>query len=219
MSFSDIIKNSVLSEFSGELSLSKVILSIVLAFVISLFIIFIYKVTFRGVVFNKGFALSLVLLAVVTSAIIMTVTSNLALSLGMVGALSIVRFRTAVKDPVDTVFMFWAVCAGIMTGAGLMFWSLFANVLMGLLYLALCFFSKKGSAAQYLLTVRYAPEAAAEVKQKMRSLPKHKIKAKVSGKQSIELSAEIRLRGKDMDLIDSLNQIPGVFDASVIEYQ
>lgn len=219
MSFSDIIKNSVLSEFSGELSLSKVILSIVLAFVISLFIIFIYKVTFRGVVFNKGFALSLVLLAVVTSAIIMTVTSNLALSLGMVGALSIVRFRTAVKDPVDTVFMFWAVCAGIMTGAGLMFWSLFANVLMGLLYLALCFFSKKGSAAQYLLTVRYAPEAAADVKQKMRSLPKHKIKAKVSGKQSIELSAEIRLRGKDMDLIDSLNQIPGVFDASVIEYQ
>ncbi|MBO5037366.1 MAG: DUF4956 domain-containing protein [Clostridia bacterium] len=219
MSFSDIIKNSVLSEFSGELSLSKVILSIVLAFVISLFIIFIYKVTFRGVVFNKGFALSLVLLAVVTSAIIMTVTSNLALSLGMVGALSIVRFRTAVKDPVDTVFMFWAVCAGIMTGAGLMFWSLFANVLMGLLYLALCFFSKKGSASQYLLTVRYAPEAAAEVKQKMRSLPKHKIKAKVSGKQSIELSAEIRLRGKDMDLIDSLNQIPGVFDASVIEYQ
>lgn len=219
MSFSDIIKNSVLSEFSGELSLSKVILSIVLAFVISLFIIFIYKVTFRGVVFNKGFALSLVLLAVVTSAIIMTVTSNLALSLGMVGALSIVRFRTAVKDPVDTVFMFWAVCAGIMTGAGLMFWSLFANVLMGLLYLALCFFSKKGSASQYLLTVRYAPEAAADVKQKMRSLPKHKIKAKVSGKQSIELSAEIRLRGKDMDLIDSLNQIPGVFDASVIEYQ
>ncbi|MBQ4628537.1 MAG: DUF4956 domain-containing protein [Clostridia bacterium] len=219
MSFSDIIKNSVLSEFSGELSLSKVILSIVLAFVISLFIIFIYKVTFRGVVFNKGFALSLVLLAVVTSAIIMTVTSNLALSLGMVGALSIVRFRTAVKDPVDTVFMFWAVCAGIMTGAGLMFWSLFANVLMGLLYLALCFFSKKGSACQYLLTVRYAPEAAADVKQKMRSFPKHKIKAKVSGKQSIELSAEIRLRGKDMDLIDSLNQIPGVFDASVIEYQ
>ncbi len=219
MSFSDIIKNSVLSEFSGELSLSKVILSIVLAFVISLFIIFIYKVTFRGVVFNKGFALSLVLLAVVTSAIIMTVTSNLALSLGMVGALSIVRFRTAVKDPVDTVFMFWAVCAGIMTGAGLMFWSLFANVLMGLLYIVLCFFSKKGSASQYLLTVRYAPEAAAEVKQKMRSLPKHKIKAKVSGKQSIELSAEIRLRGKDMDLIDSLNQIPGVFDASVIEYQ
>ena len=219
MSFSDIIKNSVISEFSGEFSFTKVVISILLAFVIALFIIFIYKATFRGVVFNKGFALSLVLLSVVTAAIIMTVTANLALSLGMVGALSIVRFRTAVKDPVDTVFMFWAVGAGIMAGAGMMFWALFANVLMGVLYLALSFFSKKGTGAQYLLTVRYSPEAAQDVKQKMKALPKHRIKAKVTAKQSVELSAEIRLRNKDMDIIDSLHEIPGVFDASVIEFQ
>lgn len=219
MSFSDIIKNSVISEFSGEFSFTKVIISIILAFVIALFIIFIYKVTFRGVVFNKSFALSLALLAVVTAAIIMTVTANLALSLGMVGALSIVRFRTAVKDPVDTVFMFWAVGAGIMAGAGMMFWALFANILIGLLYLAISFFSKKGSAMQYLLTVRYSPEAAHDVKQKMKTFPKHRIKAKVTGKQSVELSAEIRLRGKDMEIIDSLHEIPGVIDASVIEFQ
>ncbi|MBE6896158.1 MAG: DUF4956 domain-containing protein [Ruminococcaceae bacterium] len=219
MSFSDIIKNSVISEFSGEFSFTKVILSILLAFAIALFIVFIYKVTFRGVVFNKGFALSLVLLSVVTAAIIMTVTANLALSLGMVGALSIVRFRTAVKDPVDTVFMFWAVGAGIMAGAGMMFWALFANVLMGLLYLAVSFLSKKGSGAQYLLTVRYSPEAAQDVNRKMKTLPKHRIKAKVTGKQSVELSAEIRLRNKDMEIIDSLHEIPGVFDASVIEFQ
>jgi len=219
MSFSDIIKNSVISEFSGEFSFTKVILSILLAFAIALFIVFIYKVTFRGVVFNKGFALSLVLLSVVTAAIIMTVTVNLALSLGMVGALSIVRFRTAVKDPVDTVFMFWAVGAGIMAGAGMMFWALFANVLMGLLYLAVSFLSKKGSGAQYLLTVRYSPEAAQDVNRKMKTLPKHRIKAKVTGKQSVELSAEIRLRNKDMEIIDSLHEIPGVFDASVIEFQ
>lgn len=219
MSFSDIIKNSVISEFSGEFSFTKVILSILLAFAIALFIVFIYKVTFRGVVFNKGFALSLVLLSVVTAAIIMTVTANLALSLGMVGALSIVRFRTAVKDPVDTVFMFWAVGAGIMAGAGMMFWALFANVLMGLLYLAISFLSKKGSGAQYLLTVRYSPEAAQDVNRKMKTLPKHRIKAKVTGKQSVELSAEIRLRNKDMEIIDSLHEIPGVFDASVIEFQ
>lgn len=219
MSFSDIIKNSVISEFSGEFSFTKVILSILLAFAIALFIVFIYKVTFRGVVFNKGFALSLVLLSVVTAAIIMTVTANLALSLGMVGALSIVRFRTAVKDPVDTVFMFWAVGAGIMAGAGMMFWALFANILMGLLYLAISFLSKKGSGAQYLLTVRYSPEVAQDVNRKMKTLPKHRIKAKVTGKQSVELSAEIRLRNKDMEIIDSLHEIPGVFDASVIEFQ
>ncbi len=214
-----MIKNSVLNEFSGELSLQRVIVSILLAFAIALFIFFIYKITFRGVVFNKSFALSLVLLSVVTSAIIMTVTSNLALSLGMVGALSIVRFRTAVKDPVDTIFMFWAVCAGIMTGAGLMFWSLFANVLMGLLYLALCFFGKKSASSQYLFTVRYSAEAASDVKQLMRNLPKYKIRAKVSGKQYTEISADVRLKNKDMDIIDSFRKIPGVIDASAIEYQ
>ena len=119
MSFSDIIKNSVISEFSGEFSFTKVVISILLAFVIALFIIFIYKATFRGVVFNKGFALSLVLLSVVTAAIIMTVTANLALSLGMVGALSIVRFRTAIKDPLDLLYLFWAITTGITSGAGM----------------------------------------------------------------------------------------------------
>ena len=219
MSFSDMIKNSVLSEFSGELSFSRVIISILLAFIIALFILLIYKVTYRGVVFNRGFALSLVLLSVVTSAIIMTVTSNLALSLGMVGALSIVRFRTAVKDPVDTIFMFWAVCAGIMTGAGLMFWSLFANVVMGLLYLLISYLSRKFVFTQYLMTIRYSPDAASNVKHKMRALSKYRIKAKSTGKQSVELSAEVRMREKDMDFIDSLREIPGVMDVSVIEYQ
>ncbi|MBQ6051721.1 MAG: DUF4956 domain-containing protein [Clostridia bacterium] len=219
MNFSDIIKNSALNEFSGELTFPVVILTVLIAFVLSLFIIFIYKVTFRGVVFNRSFALSLSLLTVVTSAIIMTVTSNLVLSLGMVGALSIVRFRTAVKDPVDTIFMFWAVCAGIMTGAGLMFWSLFANVLIGLVYLAISFFSKKGAAVQYLLTVRYSPEASQEVKHKMRLLSKYKIRAKVYGKDYIDLSADVRIRGKDMETIDSIKDLRGVADVSLIEYQ
>ena len=219
MNFSDIIKNSALNEFSGELTFLGVIATILIAFVISLFIIFIYKITFRGVLFNKGFALSLSLLSVVTSAIIMTVTSNLVLSLGMVGALSIVRFRTAVKDPVDTIFMFWAVCAGIMTGAGLMFWSVFANVLIGLVYLAISFFSRKGNSVQYLLTVRYSPDAAQEIRHKMRLLSKYKVKAKVYGKQYVELSADVRVRGKDMDVIDSIRELTGVSDVTLIEYQ
>ncbi|MBO4392248.1 MAG: DUF4956 domain-containing protein [Clostridia bacterium] len=219
MNFSDIIKNSALNEFSGELTFPVVILTVLIAFILSLFIIFIYKVTFRGVVFNRSFALSLSLLTVVTSAIIMTVTSNLVLSLGMVGALSIVRFRTAVKDPVDTIFMFWAVCAGIMTGAGLMFWSLFANVLIGLVYLAISFFSKKGTSVQYLLTIRYSPEAAQDVKHKMRLLSKYKIRAKVYGKDCIDLSADVRIRGKDMETIDSIKELRGVADVSLIEYQ
>lgn len=219
MNFSDIIKNSALNEFSGELTFPGVILTITTAFLISLFIIFIYNVTFKGVVFNKGFALSLSLLSVVTSAIIMTVTSNLVLSLGMVGALSIVRFRTAVKDPVDTIFMFWAVCAGIMTGAGLIFWSLFANILIGLVYLAISFFTKKSASVQYLLTVRYSSEASQEIKHKFRLLSKYKIRAKIYGKDYIELSADVRIRGKDMEIIDSIKELRGVADLSLIEYQ
>jgi len=191
---------------------------LVISFAISIFIIFIYKKTFKGVVFNKSFALSLSLLTVVTTSIIMTVTSNIALSLGMVGALSIVRFRTAVKDPVDTVFMFWAVCAGIMTGAGLYFWSVFANILMGVLYIIISSVYAKISTSPYLLTIKYTPEASSSVKKYLHMLPKYKLKAKVSTKQCIEISAEVSLNNKDMNEIESLKSIEGVIDVSVISY-
>jgi uncharacterized membrane protein YhiD involved in acid resistance len=124
-----------------------------------------------------------------------------------------------VKDPVDTIFMFWAVCAGIMTGAGLIFWSLFANVLIGLIYLAISFFSRKGTAVMYLLTVRYTPDAAQEIKHKLRLLSKYKVRAKVYGKEYTELSADVRIKGRDMDVIDSIKELRGVADVSLIEYQ
>ena len=119
MSFVDVIKKSVLSEFTGTLSVGDIALSLIFAFAISLFIVYIYKKTYTGVVYSKAFALCIVMLSMVTALIIRTINSNLALSLGMVGALSIVRFRTAVKEPVDTAFMFWGISAGIMAGAGL----------------------------------------------------------------------------------------------------
>ena len=119
MGFFDIIKKSVVSEFTGTISIGDMMLSLVTAFVIGLLIVWVYRKTYSGVVYSKSFALSVILLGMVTALIIRTINSNLALSLGMVGALSIVRFRTAVKEPVDTVFMFWAISAGIMAGAGL----------------------------------------------------------------------------------------------------
>ncbi|MBR4172955.1 MAG: DUF4956 domain-containing protein, partial [Clostridia bacterium] len=113
LSIFDVIKKSAMENFSSGVSLIQMLVSIAAAFGLGLFILFIYKITFRGVIFSKGFAYSLVLLAMVTALIIRTISSSLALSLGMVGALSIVRFRTAVKDPVDTIFMFWAISSGI----------------------------------------------------------------------------------------------------------
>ena len=117
MGFMDMIKKGVLEQFES-VTVGQMALSVGIAFLMGIFILLVYRQTFRGVLYSKGFAISLVLLAMVTALVIRTISSNLALSLGMVGALSIVRFRTAIKDPVDTVFMFWSITCGIMTGAG-----------------------------------------------------------------------------------------------------
>ena len=114
LSIADTIKDSVLNQFSTGVTAGQMLMSLLVSFLMGLFILVIYRVTFRGVLFSKGFAFSLVLLSMVTALIIRTISSDLALSLGMVGALSIVRFRTAVKDPLDTVFMFWSISSGIM---------------------------------------------------------------------------------------------------------
>lgn len=135
MKFVDMIKDSVLSEFNGSISVSNILLSLLTAFVISIYIIYIYKKTYSGVVFSKTFALCLILLCLVTSLIIRTISSNLALSLGMVGALSIVRFRTAVKEPTDTGFMFWAIASGIMAGTGYYLVAFVGSLALGLLFL------------------------------------------------------------------------------------
>lgn len=134
MGFLDLIKKGVVEEFTGKISTGDLVLSLVTAVVSALLIIYIYKRNYTGVSFTKAFALSLILLAMVTSLVIRTINSNLALSLGMVGALSIVRFRTAVKDPVDTIFMFWAITVGIMSGAGLYLTTILATVILGVLY-------------------------------------------------------------------------------------
>lgn len=219
MSFADIIKNSVLEEFSGDLTFERVLISLLVSFAVALFIIWVYRLTFRGVVFNKSFAFSLILTSLITTSIIMTVTSNLALSLGMVGALSIVRFRTAVKDPVDTVFMFWAVCVGIMTGAGLWFWAVFANVLMGILYTLVSFVGVNFVSLPYLITVRYTQEAQQAVKQTLKELPKYRIRAKTASKSGYEMTVEAKLSEKDTDITDRLRQQTGVIDVSVVSYK
>lgn len=135
MGFMDMIKKSVLEQFQS-VTVGQMALSVGVAFLMGIFILLVYRQTFRGVLYSKGFAISLVLLAMVTALVIRTISSNLALSLGMVGALSIVRFRTAIKDPVDTVFMFWAITCGIMTGAGQYLVGAFACFGVGLLILS-----------------------------------------------------------------------------------
>lgn len=219
VSFTDMIKNKFLNEFSGNFSVEGIIISLLVAFLLGLFILFVYKVSYSGAMFNKSFAFSLVLLAMITSLIIATINSNLALSLGMVGALSIVRFRTAIKDPVDTTFMFWAVAAGIMVGAGLYYVSVLATAVLGILYILLTVSGFKIGSDSYLLIVRYQLKAEEQVISSISKYSAKNVKSKTATKEDVELVYEIRANNRSLELTHKLNQISGVESATVISYR
>lgn len=218
MNFLDMIKKSVVAEFTGTISADKMLLSLIVAFIIGLFIVYIYKKTYTGVVYSKSFSLCIILLAMVTAMIIRTISSNLALSLGMVGALSIVRFRTAVKEPVDTGFMFWGITAGIMSGAGLYLVSILGSLCLGLLYVISYSMGFKVS-SNYLLVIKYEVSANEAVSKIVRKLPKKKLKSKSLSKNVIELTFEIELKEIDEKIINQFEGIEGVKNASLISYQ
>lgn len=222
LSLSDILKNKYLEDFGGSsISISSLLLGLLLAFALGLFIFYVYKRTYRGVLYSRNFNVSLVLLTLVTTLVIRCITSNLALSLGMVGALSIVRFRTAVKDPMDTVFMFWAVAAGIAIGAGTQFYILVivGSALIGV-FLYIMFLSQRSSNHAYLLIVRYDYGVENEVEFALRKLPRGaRLKSKTATRSGVEVTMELRLPGDDTDLVRGFLDIEGVLDASLISYE
>ncbi len=218
MNFLDMIKNSVVEQFSVGVSVPQMLLSLLVAFLMGAFILLVYRQTFRGVLFSKGFAYSLILLCMITAVIIRTISSNLALSLGMVGALSIVRFRTAIKDPVDTVFMFWAIACGIMSGAGLYLVGALACLLVGLLYFVVCTVYRKNK-CPYLLIIRYEPEKFVNVKKVLNTLPKYRVKSRTVTRNGGELTVEVSLKTGEMALVDKLLATDGVMDASLVSYE
>lgn len=218
MSFMDMIKKSVISEFTGTITVDKILLSLIVAFVIGVFIVFIYKKTYSGVVYSKSFSLCIILLGMVTSMVIRTISSNLALSLGMVGALSIVRFRTAIKEPTDTVFMFWSITAGIMAGAGLYIVAIIASLGIGLLYFAGYMLGFKAK-HQYLFIIKYEVGMDEYIVKQIKKLPKTKLKSKSITKNIVELTFELELKDNDAKILDSFKNIEGVTSVSMISYQ
>ncbi len=218
MGFLDLIKKSVVSEFTGTISIEKIILSLIVAFLIGLFIIYIYKKTYTGVVYSKTFALCIILLAMVTALVIRTISSNLALSLGMVGALSIVRFRTAVKEPVDTGFMFWGITAGIMSGAGLYLVSIVASLGLGLLYYVSYLMGFRIS-SRYLFVVKYSSEFNDHIEKVLAKIPNYKVKSKTFINNTCELTFESTIKENNTELLDKIQNIDGVISASLISYQ
>ena len=214
MSISDLIKNKFVEEFTA-ISVGTLLTTLLLSFALGLFVLVIYRVTYGGVSFSKSFALSLVMLSMVTSLAILTVRSNVVLSLGMVGALSIVRFRTAIKDPMDTVFMFWSIVIGIITGAGYITVAILAALLLGALFLALNLLSGKLHTNSYLVVMRYTPEGESAV---LGTLGKYKLKSRTMNLAETELVVEAKLSQKQMDSLEALLDNEGVSDVNIVSY-
>ncbi len=218
----DILKQLGASSTStGKLSVLDLGIAMTLALLAGLFIFFIYKRTFNGVLYSRNFNVSLVLLTLVTTLIITTVTSNLTLSLGMVGALSIVRFRTAVKEAMDTVFMFWAVGVGITLGAGQNFYivALVGTLIIGLVLIVMNMVRGKGL-FPYLLIVRHDFNCASEVNYALHKLPRNaRLKSKTVTQNGVEITMELRLPGENTTLVNDFLRINGVFDATLVSFQ
>ena len=213
VTFSDIIKGKFLEEFSA-ISMGDALTAIALAFVLSLFIVFIYRVTYAGVNYSRNFTGCLMMLSMVTALVIMVVSSNVVLSMGMVGALSIVRFRTAVKEPTDTAFMFWAIATGIICGAGYVTIAILVTLLLGLLFVIAHAFSGKKKSDSYLVVIRYNGDT--NVERRLASLPAYKMKNKSITGEYTELVAEMRLTDNNMVRVEALRNESGVEEISIM---
>ena len=213
ITFADIVKGKFLEEFSA-ISMTEMLVAIALSFALSLFIVFIYRITYAGVNFSMGFVGTLIMLSMVTTLVILVISSNVVLSLGMVGALSIVRFRTAVKESTDTAFLFWAIATGIICGAGYVTISVLATLLLGLLFVAIYAFTKKGRSHSYMVVVRCTPDSRAELT--LSKLPAYRLKNKAFTATATEIVAEVRLSENDMKKLEALRSDPEVMEISIM---
>ena len=192
--------------------------TVTLAFFIGLFVYLIYRLTFSGVIYSKTFNMSLVMLTMVSAMVILFMSNNLKLSLGMVGALSIVRFRTAIKDPIDTVFMFWAIAEGIVLGAGFYLAAIVGAILIGVFMLLLAS-SKKKASLPYLLILHYEERASKQIKSMVAQIPYARVKSKTVQREGIELAVELRIRSSETGFVDKFLRVDGVYDATLIAHQ
>lgn len=214
ISFADVLKGNILAEFSA-ISAGGMLTAVALSFVLSLFILLIYRITYTGVCQNSGFTGCVVMICMVTAVVIQVITSNVVLSLGMVGALSIVRFRTAVKEPADTAFLFWAIATGIMCGAGYITISILATAAVGLLFVALHAFGRMGSRNSYMVVARFDRDCNAE--SALSAMPGYRMKNKTMNDEVIELVAQMRLSKSGIEKLSRIQAMAGVREVTVME--
>ena len=217
MTFKDIFKSSFLENVTA-VSILDIVIALVLAFCLGLFIFYIYKKTYSGVLYSSSFGVTLVALTMITTLVILAVTSNVVLSLGMVGALSIVRFRTAIKEPLDIAFLFWAIADGIVLAAGMIPLAVFGSVLIGVVILV--FANHKDMSNPYIVVLRTnGHESETKAVEFLKShVKKCVVKSKTAQKDSVELNLEVRLQDENTDFINELTDVAGVESAVLVSY-
>lgn len=193
-----------------------ILLSLLMAFAVGVFIAWIYRRNYRGVMYSNNFSLTLVLMTLITCPVVMCIRESVALSMGMVGALSIVRFRTAVKDPLDTAYMFWALTMGILLGAGAFFLTAITVVGIALLITVLVRVQAR-KMNSYLLVIRMGEEAERAANQLVGSIRVQQLKSKTVSSNGIEATYEVRVEKPDA-LLNKLRSVPGVYDATLVSY-
>ena len=217
MTFNDVFKSSFLESVT-EFSAVDTLIGMLFALVIGLFIFVVYKKTFNGVMYSTGFAMTLVGLSLVTTLVIMAVTSNVVLSLGMVGALSIVRFRAAIKEPVEIVYLFWAIAVGIVIGAGMIPLAVIGSVIIGVILIL--FANRSIHYNPYILIFNCKDEKAEEsaIHLTGSGVERFVVKSKTVNGAGIEVTAEVRLKDAGTSFVNRLNDIEGVNEVTLVSY-
>lgn len=218
VSFEDIFKSSIL-EKTSSFSIVDSLIGLLVAFGVGLFIYYVYKKTFSGVIYSNTFNISLIIISMATALIIIGISSNVLLSLGMVGALSIVRFRTPIKDPMDLVYLFWAIVSGILCGAGFILLVILGAILIGLVLIL--FTNKIKVENPYLLVVKYSDEKLEDTLAKTLSeaTKKFSVKSKsIMPGNDYEVTYEVRVKDNDSSFINTISKLNGVQSAIMLSY-
>lgn len=217
MTFQDIFKSNFLENIAS-VSVLDMALALMLAFGIGLFIFFVYKHTYQSVMYSSSFGTTLVALTMITTLVILAVTSNIVLSLGMVGALSIVRFRAAIKEPLDIAFLFWAIAVGIVLAAGLIPLAVLGSAMVGIVLLV--FVNRKSHFNPYIVVLSCVDSESEKTATTFLDgqVKKCVVKSKTARKGEIEVNLEIRMKKEDTDFINALSEMDGVNSAVLVSY-
>ncbi len=217
MTFNDIFKSSFLENVTS-VSFTDMAIALALAFGLGVFIFFVYKKTYQGVMYSSSFGTTLIALTMITTVVILAVTSNVVLSLGMVGALSIVRFRTAIKEPLDIAFLFWSIAVGIVLAAGLIPLAVIGSIIIGVILLV--FVNKKPHLNPYIVVLTCTDSASekAAMDYLKTKVKKCVVKSKTVTKDQIELNLEVRLKEDNTDFVNELSSMEKVNSAVLVSY-